>query len=105
MPAWSKPAGTEALIPPAVTGGRLASLDLFRGATIAAMILVKSPGNEDAAYWPLKRAEWNGWTPHRPDLPFLSLHCRSLTCCRAGVLPAYMANVPQADLSESLTQL
>src|SRR6202050_4006409 len=53
--------------PSAVTasGGistRLPSPDLFRGATIAAMILVNNPGN-DHAYWPLEHAEWNGWTP------------------------------------------
>ena len=41
---------------------RLTSLDLFRGATIAAMILVNNPGNSHA-YWPLEHAEWNGWTP------------------------------------------
>ncbi len=33
---------------------RLLSLDLFRGATIALMILVNNPGDEQAAYWPLK---------------------------------------------------
>ena len=49
---------------------RLISLDLFRGATIAAMILVNNAGNEDASYWPLKHAEWNGWTP--TDLIFPS---------------------------------
>lgn len=50
--------------------GRLVSLDLFRGATIAGMILVNNPGNEDAAYWPLKHAEWNGWTPTDLVFPF-----------------------------------
>src|SRR5271165_5799842 len=41
---------------------RLFSLDVFRGATIAAMILVNNPGNE-FSYAPLNHAEWNGWTP------------------------------------------
>ena len=34
---------------------RLLSLDVFRGATIALMILVNNPGDEQAAYWPLKQ--------------------------------------------------
>jgi predicted acyltransferase len=42
---------------------RLQSLDVFRGATIAAMILVNNAGDEQAAYWPLQHAKWNGWTP------------------------------------------
>jgi predicted acyltransferase len=48
---------------------RLTSLDLFRGATIAAMILVNNPGN-DHPYWPLEHAEWNGWTPTDLIFPF-----------------------------------
>jgi predicted acyltransferase len=48
---------------------RLFSLDVFRGATIAAMILVNNPGN-DFAYAPLNHARWNGWTP--TDLIFPS---------------------------------
>ncbi len=42
---------------------RLLSLDVFRGLTIAAMILVTDPGTYSAVYWPLRHAEWNGWTP------------------------------------------
>ena len=45
------------------------SLDFFRGATIAAMIVVNNPGNT-AAYWPLKHAQWNGWTPTDLIFPF-----------------------------------
>jgi len=50
--------------------GRLMSLDLLRGATIAGMILVNNPGDEQSAYWPLKHAEWNGWTPTDLVFPF-----------------------------------
>ena len=32
---------------------RLMSLDLFRGATIAGMILVNNAGDEPNSYWPL----------------------------------------------------
>jgi len=38
------------------------SLDVFRGATIASMILVNNPGNWSAIYGPLDHAEWHGWT-------------------------------------------
>jgi len=48
---------------------RLYSLDVFRGATIAAMILVNNPGN-DFAYAPLQHARWNGWTPTDLIFPF-----------------------------------
>src|SRR6266481_2708226 len=48
--------------------GRLLSLDVLRGLTIAFMILVNNNGNESQAYWPLKHAAWNGFTP--TDLVF-----------------------------------
>ena len=41
---------------------RLTSLDAFRGATIAFMILVNTPGGREV-YAPLEHAEWHGWTP------------------------------------------
>lgn len=41
---------------------RIISLDAFRGAVIAGMILVNSPGTYRAIYAQLKHAEWNGWT-------------------------------------------
>jgi predicted acyltransferase len=41
---------------------RLVSLDVFRGATIAAMMLVNNPGSWDHVYEQLDHAEWNGWT-------------------------------------------
>jgi predicted acyltransferase len=50
--------------------GRLLSLDVFRGITIGAMILVNDAGDGDAAYWPLKHARWNGWTPTDLIFPF-----------------------------------
>jgi predicted acyltransferase len=41
---------------------RLASLDAFRGITIAMMILVNNPGTWSKIYPPLSHAEWHGWT-------------------------------------------
>jgi predicted acyltransferase len=49
---------------------RLASLDAFRGLTIAGMILVNNPGSWAAVYPPLEHAEWNGWTPTDLVFPF-----------------------------------
>src|SRR5688572_24918228 len=43
-------------------GGRLVSLDAFRGATIALMILVNTAGMFRQQYAPLRHAEWHGWT-------------------------------------------
>jgi predicted acyltransferase len=52
------------------SGGRLISLDAFRGITIAAMILVNFPGNGDNVYAPLKHTHWNGITPTDLIAPF-----------------------------------
>ena len=51
-PPKSTPTGAT---PPA-TSQRLESLDIFRGLTIAGMILVNDPGS-DASYWPLNHAD------------------------------------------------
>jgi predicted acyltransferase len=56
--------------PPATVPERLLSLDLFRGATIALMILVNDPGDHSVSYWPLEHANWNGWTPTDLVFPF-----------------------------------
>ncbi|MGD8780928.1 MAG: DUF5009 domain-containing protein [Ignavibacteria bacterium] len=42
--------------------GRLMSLDVFRGATIAGMILVNNPGNADVVFPELAHSQWNGCT-------------------------------------------
>jgi predicted acyltransferase len=42
---------------------RLVSLDAFRGATMALMVLVNNPGDGSHSYPPLEHSEWNGWTP------------------------------------------
>lgn len=52
------------------TSSRLVSLDVFRGITIAGMILVNNPGTWSAIYPPLKHAEWHGWTPTDFIFPF-----------------------------------
>jgi predicted acyltransferase len=52
------------------TAARMLSLDAFRGLTIAGMILVNNPGTWTAVYWPLRHAEWHGWTPTDLVFPF-----------------------------------
>jgi predicted acyltransferase len=46
------------------------SLDVFRGITIAGMILVNNPGPSGKVYWPLEHAAWHGWTPTDLIFPF-----------------------------------
>jgi predicted acyltransferase len=50
--------------------GRLASLDAFRGFTIAAMVLVNNPGDWSNLYPQLAHASWNGWTFTDTIFPF-----------------------------------
>lgn len=52
---------------------RLAALDSFRGITVAAMIVVNTPGSWDHVWWPLDHAEWHGFTP--TDLVFPAFLC------------------------------
>jgi predicted acyltransferase len=49
---------------------RMVSLDAFRGATIAAMILVNNPGRWSKVYPALRHAQWNGWTVADCVFPF-----------------------------------
>ena len=52
-----------AAVPPAAPApARLVSLDAFRGAIIALMVLVNTPGDGATSYGPLNHADWNGWT-------------------------------------------
>ncbi|MDQ3181491.1 MAG: DUF5009 domain-containing protein [Acidobacteriota bacterium] len=49
---------------------RLLSLDVFRGMTVAGMVLVNNPGTWSAVYSPLEHAPWNGATPTDFIFPF-----------------------------------
>ena len=60
MPAFSIPSESQ----------RLVSLDVFRGITIAGMILVNNPGTWEHVYGPLQHAAWHGWTPTDLVFPF-----------------------------------
>ncbi|AWL13111.1 Alpha-N-acetylglucosaminidase [Saliniradius amylolyticus] len=54
----------------ATPGNRLLAVDALRGITITAMILVNNPGSWSYMYWPLKHADWHGWTPTDLIFPF-----------------------------------
>jgi len=49
---------------------RYYSLDVFRGATVALMIMVNNPGTWAYAFAPLKHAPWHGCTPTDLVFPF-----------------------------------
>ena len=49
---------------------RFFSLDVFRGATVALMILVNNPGSWEHIFTPLDHAEWQGCTPTDLVFPF-----------------------------------
>lgn len=67
-PTERGPAAPAAQAPPKTS--RILALDIFRGLTIAFMIIVNTPGNGDVAWGPLLHAQWNGFTP--TDLVFPS---------------------------------
>lgn len=55
---------------PFPTRERLLSLDVFRGVTVAGMLLVNNPGSWASIYEPLEHAPWFGWTPTDLIFPF-----------------------------------
>ena len=75
-----------------VKPSRLLSLDIFRGITIASMILVNNPGN-DHVYAPLEHSVWNGCTP--TDLIFPSF------LFMAGVSIVYAMQTKRDTVSHS----
>lgn len=53
-----------------VTRERLLALDVFRGMTVAGMLLVNNPGDWGHIFEPLEHAKWHGWTPTDLIFPF-----------------------------------
>ena len=68
VPSQSELSSTVAA--PPIMRERLISLDVFRGLTVAGMILVNNPGTWSAIYPPLQHAKWHGWTPTDLIFPF-----------------------------------
>lgn len=69
-PSIAAVTSTNANATPGKTAGRLLSLDVLRGATVAFMVVVNNPGTWSAIYPPLEHAEWDGWTPTDLVFPF-----------------------------------
>ena len=53
-----------------ITSNRIIGVDVFRGLTIAAMILVNYPGSYSYKYAPLAHSQWHGITPADFIFPF-----------------------------------
>jgi predicted acyltransferase len=81
-------------------GERLLSLDAFRGATIAGMILVNNSGDSAYSWWPLEHQPWHGWTPTDLVFPFfLFVAGMSLTFShRLGFRPALVRTLKLVGL-------
>src|SRR5271170_7986426 len=79
--------------PPATTTpkNRLVALDVYRGLAVAGMVLVDNPGDDEKAYWPIRHAEWNGWTP--ADLVFPSF----LFLVGASIVLAFSARLRRGE--------
>ena len=71
-----------------VVSERFRSLDVFRGATVALMILVNNPGSWNALYAPLAHAPWHGCTATDLVFPFFLF---AVGNALAFVMPALLA--------------
>ena len=72
---------------------RLRSLDVFRGATVALMILVNNPGSWNHLYPPLAHADWHGCTPTDLVFPFFLF---AVGNALAIVMPRFLAGPASA---------
>ena len=61
---------TSTVAPRPPEGQRLLAVDVFRGMTVAGMLLVNNPGSWSGIYPPLAHATWHGWTPTDLIFPF-----------------------------------
>ena len=75
---------------------RFLALDVFRGLTIAGMIVVNDPGDWGAVYAPLLHADWHGLTPTDLVFPFF------LFIVGVSVVLAYTKRLDRGDVSSSM---
>ena len=81
--------------------GRLQSLDVFRGITVAGMLLVNKPGTWSAIYPPLAHAEWHGWTPTDLIFPFFLFIVG--VAVAFSLVPAMERGAPRGELMKKGT--
>ena len=74
------------LYKPLLVNQRFYSLDVFRGATVAFMILVNNPGTWSHIFGPLEHAPWHGLTPTDLVFPFFLF---AVGNAMAFVMPRY----------------
>jgi predicted acyltransferase len=87
---------TEAAPPKRPFTERVVSLDAFRGATMALMVLVNTPGDGGHVYAPLEHSEWNGWTP--TDVVFPSFAWIIGVAITIALARRLAAGVPRAQI-------
>ena len=80
---------------------RFYSLDVFRGATVALMILVNNPGSWGHIYSPLEHASWHGCTPTDLVFPFFLF---AVGNAMAFVMPKLEAAGTNAFLKKIITR-
>ncbi|HEX8461592.1 MAG TPA: heparan-alpha-glucosaminide N-acetyltransferase domain-containing protein, partial [Segetibacter sp.] len=80
---------------------RYYSLDIFRGATVALMILVNNPGSWANIFLPFKHATWNGCTPTDLVFPFFLF---AVGNALAFVMPRFILNGNRFFLKKVLTR-
>lgn len=78
---------------------RLYSLDVFRGITVAAMILVNNPGSWESVYPPLLHAKWHGCTPTDLIFPFF------LFIVGVSIHFAYQAKLSEGLSNKNLSKI
>jgi len=79
---------------------RFASVDALRGLTVAAMLLVNTPGDWSHVYAPLLHAEWHGVTPTDLVFPFF-LFIVGVSIA-LGIVPRVDAGVARGVLVRAL---
>ena len=76
---------------------RIQSIDILRGITIAAMMLVNNPGTWDSVYAPFLHAPWHGYTPTDLVFPFF------LFIVGCSIAFAYRNRKPSPEVYKKIT--
>ncbi|MGH8084831.1 MAG: acyltransferase family protein [Lysobacter sp.] len=82
------------------TSRRFASVDAMRGLTVAAMLLVNTPGDWGHVYGPLLHSQWHGCTPTDLVFPFF-LFIVGVSIALA-IVPRMESGVGRGDLQRAL---